>query len=268
MMRMAQWQDRLDALAGAGLVRFMGDIERHSVIEHVSQRVRLEQIKEDDVVVTGGFWRVVVDSVNVPVTYFSKPGPTRVDTAALEHFVALCDSLGLLPGPWKGMALEPNAHSEPGSYATWSNRDLRVHATRFARNNDDGSKWFFNPAAEECAYVEAYPLDRLLGENAFRSRADAAEWLAGEIRDCYVDGLDYRAQAYAKLMGEAVDEPIVVCDGWQDVRLWDGYHRVAVSLCKGAQQIRAIVVQPGAERLRVVPLQGAMKAAEQRNKCP
>jgi len=242
--------DRLKLLAAAGEVKFCINGPRSSPrVDHSSGRVSFGPVICDGSEVPR-YCQISVDGVAVPTTYFARAGDAAGGAgleAGYEHFLALCASLKLLPGDAGDIAQEPNWHERAGVEVTWTAQELRDYAAGYRSDNDDGSRWYFDPSADECVYEERYPLERLLGTAVFESRAAAAEWLGQEIRDLYADGFDFRAQGYLALVREPIDEPIVLCDG-EEARLWDGFHRVAASLCKGAREIRAIVVRPNASR--------------------
>lgn len=236
---------RVGRLAEAGLVR----VKRRGLktvpeFEHVSGRVHFGPCGASD---CAHYAQVSIDGVATPASYvLGAPQRSSASlSAGYEHFLALCSSLDLLGSDFQGLAVEPNRPATRGSVARWSNRRALGFALRH-RSTEDGGPARTAIAALDCSGYEEFELARLLTPGVFESRADAAQWLAEEIRDAFADGEEARAYGYVTLMGQPVMAPVVLCaDSEGGLVIWDGWHRVAASLCRGAKVIRAVVVRAG-----------------------
>lgn len=234
---------RVGRLAEAGLVR----VKRRGLktvpeFEHVSGRVHFGPCAAGD---CSRYAQVSIDGVATPASYvLGAPQRSSASlSAGYEHFLALCSSLGLLGSDFQGLAVEPNRAAARGSVSRWSNRRALGFALRH-RSTEDAGHPQSDVAALDCSGHEAFDLGRLIAPGIFDSRADAAQWLTEEIRDAFADGEEGRAYGYVTLMGQAVVAPVVLCAGTQGgITIWDGWHRVAASLCRGAKVIRAVVVR-------------------------
>lgn len=240
--------ERINRLADAGVVS-IGRSGKKTVssFEHVSGRVRFGPWVDDGGAArAAGYARVLVDGVPVPATYVlgAPAGSSASIEAGYEHFLALCSSLGLLGSEFEHLAVEPNAATDRGRIERWSGRRALGFALRHRSVEDEGGDALSTAGcAYTCAGYDTFPVDNLIGDGLFESRADGARWLGQEIRDAFADDEDVRGYGYVNLMGQPVMTPVVLfrcADG--GITIWDGWHRVAASLCRGAKVIRAVVV--------------------------
>ncbi|MBK6616328.1 hypothetical protein [Ottowia sp.] len=241
--------ERINRLIEAGVVRG-GTRGLLSVpeFEHATGRVRFGAVRGDDgALVPGKYAQVWVEGVSIPVTYvlgIPQSSAASMD-AGYEHFLALCGALGLLGDDFGVLAREPNRHAERGRIAGWCGSDLAEYVNASCMDNDEAIEGYVRPTAGQCRYEEEFAIDKLLRGEVFSSRGSAAQWLKDEIRDAFADGADHRGYACVQLMAEPVHEPVVLWERSGEFGIWDGWHRVAASLAKGARHIRAVVVEGG-----------------------
>lgn len=118
-------------------------------------------------------------------------------------------------------------------YADMSQKELAEYA-RIYNDNDDGS---VSPSEIEWAYVEDFPVSRLL-EIMPEERWN--EWVREEIELSIVELED--PNRWAPLLVEEIHEPVVLFDHPDGtLHIWDGWHRSGSSVVKGAQTLKAVL---------------------------
>lgn len=123
-------------------------------------------------------------------------------------------------------------------YFTMTQAELAEYA-RVYGDNDDGRV----PLAEiEWTYVEGFDVSRLL---SIKSVEEWREWFDEEI-DISIVELE-SPDRWAPMLDEDIVEPVVIVeypDG--ELLIWDGWHRSAASVLKGAETLKVVFgVAPG-----------------------
>jgi hypothetical protein len=91
---------------------------------------------------------------------------------------------------------------------------------------------------EDCSwnYDPAFPLERLV---ACMPNGEWAEWYKEETQMDIEDGL---SRGWEEMAHEDIQEPIVIAvNSAGEVDIWDGWHRTAGQMVRGAKTIPAIV---------------------------
>ncbi|HID9922351.1 TPA: hypothetical protein ACXI4C_004398 [Pseudomonas aeruginosa] len=116
--------------------------------------------------------------------------------------------------------------------------ELRSEASGHQHDNDDGSASYF------CASSASwrYGLVDAAGLEAFASKAVALDWIRKEIATFRDDG-NARAELYESMLSGGVDDPIIIGTTLDASGIWDGFHRVAISMVRG-EPVPAIIGVP------------------------
>lgn len=104
-------------------------------------------------------------------------------------------------------------------------RDLGDSVAIYRLDSDDGSDFFCDTDKAEW---DTYEMPSG-GLRVFASPDEAREWLNDEIAMMDGDGQHSIADSYRDMLVNGVNEPIVGMQIEREVRLWDGYHRVAAA---------------------------------------
>lgn len=128
------------------------------------------------------------------------------------------------------------AHPIP-DLTLWSEAQLREDARCWHGSvYQKGELGDCDPDHASWEYTEQFSLTHLehLGD-------DWASWLEDEIKMFEEDGND---RGYRKMLGEPIEEAIVVLMVGDKGYIWDGWHRTAASFASGRTHIKAIVGRP------------------------
>jgi hypothetical protein len=68
--------------------------------------------------------------------------------------------------------------------------------------------------------------------NAFKDEQEASIWINEEITFLKADGNIGRAKMYEDMLLNGVQDPIIVGKRSNTLALWDGFHRVAISMVR------------------------------------
>ena len=105
---------------------------------------------------------------------------------------------------------------------------LAAEASCYLNDHDDGSADFFDVALATWSLVSIPP--EML--NAFKDEQEASIWINEEITFLKSDGNIGRAKMYEDMLLNGVKDPIIVGKRSNTLALWDGFHRVAISMVR------------------------------------
>jgi hypothetical protein len=116
-------------------------------------------------------------------------------------------------------------------FLAWSDltpKQLCVEAQLHAADHNDGGLAFFdvNLAAWSLVYINP----EVFG--IFKSSEDASIWIQDEISFLKADGNLGRAKVYENMIMNGIQDPIIVGKRANNLALWDGFHRVAISMVR------------------------------------
>lgn len=121
---------------------------------------------------------------------------------------------------------------EPDDFSAWTEGELAEYAVIYG-DNDDGSVAFSDIAWQ---YDGAFDVERL---HSVMSPEKWKEWLDDEIEMSIVELED--PDRWEPLLHQDIFEPVVIvehADG--SLHIWDGWHRCAASVVKGAPTLKAV----------------------------
>lgn len=111
---------------------------------------------------------------------------------------------------------------------TLTPEQLAIEASLHADDHNDGSSAFFDVSLATWTLVSITP--EML--NLFKSIEDASSWIHDEINFLKADGNIGRAKSYEDMIANGIQDPVIVGKRLNDLALWDGFHRVAISMVR------------------------------------
>lgn len=114
------------------------------------------------------------------------------------------------------------------NWSTLTSEQLAAEASCHLNDNDDGSSDFFNVTLANWSVVSIPP--KML--NSFKDDQEASIWINEEISFLKADGNIGRAKMYEDMLLNGVQNPIIVGKRSNNLALWDGFHRVAISMVR------------------------------------
>jgi hypothetical protein len=116
----------------------------------------------------------------------------------------------------------------PLNWTALTSEQLAMEASLHNDDHNDGSMAFFDPDLATWSLVSLNP-ETL---NIFKSMDEAASWINDEINFLKADGVMGRAKSYEDMIANGVQDPIIVGKRTNNMALWDGFHRVAISMVR------------------------------------
>jgi hypothetical protein len=109
-----------------------------------------------------------------------------------------------------------------------SNDEIQKIASNYEHDHNDGSECFFEASKAEWSYrlIDPFTL------NIFKDIDSAKEWFNDEIYALVTDKNVSRAMYYKKMLSDGFSEPITIGQFEDSIGLWDGYHRLAISIIR------------------------------------
>lgn len=139
-------------------------------------------------------------------------------------------------------AVENSRFKEIGQmWATATQAELAEEARGFRNDHDDGSAHYFSPKTGHWEYCAEFPVALLFSSHIFEDAEKAKEWIEQDIADFIEDDEPGRAENYRDLLKQDICEPVIVSEVGGVYKLWDGWHRTAASMAKGAKTMRVII---------------------------
>lgn len=116
----------------------------------------------------------------------------------------------------------------PINWTALTSDQLAAEASYHQNDHDDGSSDFFDVATATWSVV-SIPSEML---NVFKDEQAAFSWIQEEITFLKADGNIGRANMYEDMLLNGVQDPIIVGKRSNTLALWDGFHRVAISMVR------------------------------------
>lgn len=115
---------------------------------------------------------------------------------------------------------------------------LALEASLHRHDHDDGSSSFFKTDLADWSLEWLDPQDL----KAFDSSQAAKAWIDDEIEILQESGEGVRALTYQKMLIDGILDPIIVGKSSESISVWDGFHRIAISMVRN-ERILCIIGQ-------------------------